>query len=497
MTLNSNTFSELLPQRTPEGHVPCLINHQPATGRESLAVRNPATDETVATVAAFDKEHARSAATRAIEAADAAMQDWSNTNPYERASIVRKLGDAMLEHAEALALLMTREQGKPLKESRGEIAYAASFLADAADRVSELGGSIVPDKRDTHRILTVTKPVGVCAIITPWNFPSAMITRKLAPALVAGNTAVIKPAELTPLSALAIVELAGRVGIPRGVVNIVVGDAKAIGQTLCEDARVRKISFTGSTATGRTLLRQSADTVKRVSMELGGHAPLIVFDDADLDRAVKGTIASKFRNGGQTCICPNRVLVHEDIHDAFVERLADKVATLKVGKGEDDPTDIGPLISDAALDKVEKHVADAREQGGNIVTGGHRVKVPHAADRFYAPTLITGMTPDMLCAREETFGPVVPVRSFTNEQHALDIAHDTEYGLAAYAYTQSPERIVRLAEQLQYGIIGINDALPSAAPAPFGGFKQSGLGREGGSWVFAEYTETSYVSLGI
>ncbi|MEO0511406.1 MAG: NAD-dependent succinate-semialdehyde dehydrogenase [Planctomycetota bacterium] len=473
--------------------VPALIGGETVLDGGTLDVRDPATDAVVASVASVGEAET----TRAIDAARDALASWSGRPVSERAAVVRKLGELMLECQDELALLMTREQGKPLRESRGEIAYAASFLSDAADRSSELGGTIEPSARANHRILTIRKPIGVCGIITPWNFPSAMITRKLGPALVAGNTAVVKPAELTPLSALAIGALAGEAGVPAGVVNIVVGEPGPIGRAITSDARVRKLSFTGSTAVGRELIAACAPTVKRVSMELGGHAPFIVFDDADLDRAVAGVVASKFRNGGQTCICANRVLVHESVHDAFVGKLASRMGDLSVGVGTDEATDIGPLVSDAGLEKVERHVADARARGGAVVAGGERVAVSGAADRFYAPTLITGMTSDMLCAQEETFGPVAPVRSFSTEDEAIDLAHDTEYGLAAYFDTRDPSRLVRVAERLEYGIIGANDALPSAAPAPVGGFKQSGLGREGGAWVFAEYTETSYVSLGV
>ncbi|MEO1277792.1 MAG: NAD-dependent succinate-semialdehyde dehydrogenase, partial [Planctomycetota bacterium] len=393
--------------------------------------------------------------------------------------------------------IMTAEQGKPLAEAKGEINYAAAFLEWAAGEAPRMYGETIPANTTDKRILVMRQPVGVCAIITPWNFPAAMITRKLGPALAAGCTTVIKPSELTPLSALAIGELAIEAGLPSGTVNIVTGPPQGIGDAFFGDERVRKLSFTGSTPVGKLLVRQSSENLLRLSMELGGHAPFIVFDDADLDRAVAGAVACKFRNAGQTCICANRFYVQAGIYDAFVERFSAAVSQLKVGRGTDEGVSIGPLINDGAIEKVRDHVEDARSKGASIPVGGNMAKIDGLADRFWTPTVIDGMTPDMRCATEETFGPVAPIARFEKDDEAIAAANDTPFGLAAYFYTNNATRLMRTAEALEYGIIGANDAAPSTAQAPFGGLKQSGFGREGGKYVMDEYTSLKYVSWGL
>jgi succinate-semialdehyde dehydrogenase/glutarate-semialdehyde dehydrogenase len=462
-----------------------------STGR-TIAVTDPATDEPIAAVPALSAEEAADA----VAAADEALPAWRALPAAERCARVATLSALMERDADRLALLMSREQGKPVPEARGEIAYAASFLDWAAEEGKRVYGELVPAAAG-KRIMVLRQPVGVCSIITPWNFPAAMITRKLGPALAVGCTVVIKPASLTPLSAIAIGELAIEAGIPAGVVNIITGSSQTLGPVMLEDPRVRKLSFTGSTEVGRALLARSAERVLRTSMELGGHAPLIVFEDADLDLAVGMTIASKFRNGGQTCICPNRLLVHERVREAYVARLAEKIASLRVGRGTEPGVDIGPLIDDHAVAKVEAHVADAVSHGARVVVGGRRVSLGGLADRFYAPTLIDGLTPAMRCWHEETFGPLAPVATFASEAEAIAMANDTIYGLAAYFFTRDASRLMRVAEALDYGVVGANDALPSTAQAPFGGMKQSGLGREGGHWAMDEYTEAKYVSWGV
>lgn len=409
--------------------------------------------------------------------------------------MLRRLTDAMLRDRERLAELMTREQGKPLAESRGEITYAASFFEWASEEAKRVYGEMIPASTVDKRILVLRQPVGVTASITPWNFPAAMIARKLGPALAAGCTMVIKPAEQTPLSALAIGELAAEAGIPAGVLNIITGDAPAIGGEIMSNALVRKVSFTGSTEVGKILMKQAAQNVTRLSLELGGHAPLIVFDDADLESAVAGLIATKFRNAGQTCICANRVLVQRGVHARFMQRLRDEVAKLRVGYGMDEGVQIGPLIDDAAVEKVRMHIDDAVRGGGTIVTGG-RIARPRTGltERFCEPTVIDGAVPSMLCFREETFGPVAPVMAFDTEEEAVRIANDSRFGLAAYFFTRDASRLIRVAEALEYGIVGANDGAPSTAQAPFGGVKESGFGREGGKYVMDAYTEIKYVS---
>ncbi|MCA9675669.1 MAG: NAD-dependent succinate-semialdehyde dehydrogenase, partial [Myxococcales bacterium] len=415
-----------------------------------------------------------------------------------RARPLRRLAELMLERADALATLMTREQGKPLAEARGEIAYAASFIEWAAEEAKRIYGETVPASHPDKRILVLRQPVGVTACITPWNFPAAMITRKLGPALAAGCTMVVKPAAQTPLSALALGELAIEAGIPAGVVNIVTGDARAIGGAIFDAPVVRKVSFTGSTEVGQQLMVQAAQHVTRLSLELGGHAPFLVFDDADLDAAVRGAMATKFRNSGQTCICANRFFVQAGVHDAFVARLSAAVADLRLGHGLDDDVTVGPLIDDAAMAKVADHVDDARRKGARLVIGGAAATPrPGLTARFFQPTILDGFTDQMKVCHEETFGPVAPVRRFTTEDEAIALANASPFGLAAYFYTRDASRLMRVAERLEYGIVGANDGAPSTAQAPFGGVKASGFGREGGRYVMHEYLDIKYVSWGL
>ena len=470
----------------------CLINGAWVSGKrnESIRVMNPADDSEVATVASVGEAEARSA----IEAAYAAGPGWAGLTAGERGGLILNLAELMRRDADRLALLMTLEQGKPLGEAKGEIAYAASFLEWAGEEGKRVYGEMVPASASDKRILVLRQPVGVTAIITPWNFPAAMITRKLGPALAAGCTVVIKPAELTPLSALAIGELACEAGIPAGVVNILVGDSKTIAGAFFDDDRVRKLSFTGSTEVGRLLMKQSSEHLLRLSLELGGHAPFLVFDDADLGQAVRAAVACKFRNAGQTCVCANRFYVQDGVYDEFNARFAEAIAALKVGNGTEEGVEIGPLINDAAVEKVEHHVRDAVSKGAKVLVGGERAKLDGLADRFYRPTLLEGMTREMAIASEETFGPVAPVARFTDESHAIEMANDSEYGLAAYFFTRDASRLMRVAEALEYGIVGANDGGPSTAQAPFGGVKHSGFGREGGKYAMDEYTELKYVS---
>ena len=472
-----------------------LIDGQwiPADGGASIDVADPATDEVIASVPSVGEAETR----RAIDAAHAAFGPWAARSAGERGKLVARLGELMHRDADRLAAIMTAEQGKPLAEAKGEINYAAGFLEWAAGEAPRMYGETIPANTTEKRILVQRQPVGVCAIITPWNFPAAMITRKLGPALAAGCTTVIKPSELTPLSALAIGELAIEAGLPAGTVNIVTGAPQGIGDAFFGDARVRKLSFTGSTPVGKLLVKNSSENLLRLSMELGGHAPFIVFDDADLDRAVAGAMACKFRNAGQTCISANRFYVQAGIYNAFVERFSAAVSQLKVGRGTGDGGAIGPLINDNAIKKVREHVEDAQSKGASIPVGGDMAKINGLADRFWTPTVIDGMTPDMRCATEETFGPVAPVARFEKDDEAIAAANDTPFGLAAYFYTSNATRLMRTAEALEYGIIGANDAAPSTAQAPFGGVKQSGFGREGGKYVMDEYTSLKYVSWGL
>jgi succinate-semialdehyde dehydrogenase/glutarate-semialdehyde dehydrogenase len=430
---------------------------------------------------------------RAIEAAHAAFAGWRATPAKARAQLLRRWFDLILQHRDDLAIIMVSEQGKPLAEARGEIDYAASFIEWFAEEARRVYGDVVPSPWADRRMFTLKQPVGVAALITPWNFPAAMLTRKAGAALAAGCTVVAKPASQTPFTALALAELANRAGLPPGVLNVVTGDAATIGGVLTSHPLVRKLSFTGSTAVGKQLLRQSAATLKHVSLELGGNAPFIVFDDADLSSAVAGALASKYRNSGQTCVCANRVFVQDAVFDAFAERFAVAVAQLKVGNGFETGTEVGPLISPDALAKVEAHVADALAHGATLLTGGSR----HAlGGQFFQPTVLSRCTPDMQLCRDETFGPVAPLIGFSDEAEVVRLANDTDFGLAAYAYTRDLGRAWRLSEQLDYGMIGINAGVISTAEAAFGGVKQSGLGREGGRSGIDEYLETKYVNLG-
>ena len=455
----------------------------------TVDIRNPADDSIVGTVPVMRGGETR----RAIEAAARALPEWSKRTAKERATVLRRFAEAMIANADDLAIIMTSEQGKPLAEARGEIGYAASFLEWFAEEGKRVYGEIIPTFRADARLMVLRQPVGVAAAITPWNFPAAMITRKLGPALAAGCTFVCKPAPQTPFSALALAELGRRAGLPDGELNIVTGDAAAIGSELTGNPLVRKFSFTGSTAVGKTLLAQCAGTVKKVSLELGGNAPFIVFEDADLEAAVQGVMASKYRNTGQTCVCANRLFVHTSVYDEFAARLVTAVSALRVGAGLSGPTDQGPLIDERALAKVEAHVADAVAQGARIASGGRR----HAlGGNFYEPTVLLDVTPGMRVAREETFGPVAPLIRFTDEAEVLRLANDTAAGLAAYFFTRDLARSWRVQEALEYGLIGVNTGLISTEVAPFGGVKESGLGREGSRHGIDDYTELKYVCVG-
>lgn len=455
-----------------------------------IEVLDPATDERIAFVTNGDVAEAR----HAVDRAEAAAGEWRGLIAGERARRLDRFAALMIEERDSLAALLTTEQGKPLAEAVGEILYAASFLRFAAGEAERIHGDIVPASRREQRILVLRQPVGIVAVVTPWNFPAAMITRKIGPALAAGCTAVVKPAEQTPLTALAMAWLAREAGIPEGVLNVVTGEPESIVDVWLSDARVRKLSFTGSTEVGRLLMAKAARNLTRLSLELGGHAPFLVFDDADLDLAVRGAIASKFRNAGQTCICANRFYVQAGVYEEFVSRYAAAMSELKAGRGTDAGVSIGPLIDDAAMAKVEAHVDDALAAGASVRHGGRRLAIQGLADRFFAPTLIEGFTPEMRLAREETFGPVAPVARFTFEEEAIERANASEYGLAAYFYTRDASRLMRVAEALEYGVIGANDGSPSTAQAPFGGMKHSGFGREGGRYAMEDYLETKYVS---
>jgi len=459
-----------------------------ADSARTFEVRNPATGEVLGTVPDCGAAETR----RAIEAAQAAWPAWRERPAAERSALLRKLHDLLLANQEDLARLMTAEQGKPLAESRGEIAYSAGFLSWFSEEAKRLYGDVIPGFARDRRVVVLKQPVGVVAAITPWNFPSAMIARKLAPALAAGCTMVIKPAEQTPYSALALARLAERAGIPAGVINIVTGDAVAIGGELTANPLVRKLSFTGSTAVGKLLMAQCASTVKKVSLELGGNAPFIVFDDADLDAAVAGAIASKYRNSGQTCVCANRFLVQDGIHDAFAERLVAAVARLRVGDGLKGEQDQGPLIDADAIAKVENHVADALAKGARLLSGGKRHEL---GGTFFQPTVLVDATPAMKLAHEETFGPVAPLFRFRTEADAIQLANDTEFGLAAYLYTSDLGRSWRVSEALEYGIVGLNTGLISSEAVPFGGVKESGIGREGSRYGIDEYVEIKYLCI--
>lgn len=463
---------------------------QAADGGATLKVRNPATGALIGTVPAMGAAETR----RAIDAANAAWPAWRKKTAKERAAILRKWHDLMIAHADDLALILTTEQGKPLVEAKGEIGYAASFLEWFAEEGKRVYGDTIPTPAADKRIVVTKEPVGVCAAITPWNFPAAMITRKVGPALAAGCPIVVKPAEATPFSALAMAVLAERAGVPAGVFSVVTGEPKAIGGELTSNPIVRKLSFTGSTPVGRLLMAQCAATVKKVSLELGGNAPFIVFDDADLDAAVEGAIASKYRNSGQTCVCTNRFYVHEKVYDAFAEKLTAAVAKLKVGPGTEAGVVQGPLINGAAVRKVEAHIADALDKGARVTTGGQRHPLGHG---FFEPTVLTGVTPDMKVAKEETFGPLAPLFRFSTEEEAIRYANDTEFGLAAYFYSRDIGRVWRVAEALEYGMVGINAGIISNEVAPFGGVKQSGLGREGSHYGIDDYVVIKYMCVAV
>jgi succinate-semialdehyde dehydrogenase/glutarate-semialdehyde dehydrogenase len=469
----------------------CLIAGEwcEADSKTTIDVTNPATGLLLGTVPRMGAEETR----RAIAAADKALKEWSARTGKERAEILRRWYELLLANQEDLAVIMTAEQGKPLAESRGEIAYAASFLEWFGEEAKRLYGDTIPGHGRDKRIVVLRQPIGVCAAITPWNFPAAMLTRKIGPALAAGCTMVIKPASQTPFSALALCVLAERAGVPTGVISCVTGSATAIGGEMTANPTVRKLSFTGSTEVGKVLLAQCASTVKKASMELGGNAPFIVFDDADLDAAVKGAIASKYRNAGQTCVCANRLLVQDGVYDAFVEKLATEVKKLSVGDGLHQTTLIGPLIDDKAVAKVHEHVTDAVAKGARVVVGGrHHEK----GGNFYEPTILADTTPDMQIFREETFGPVAPIFRFGTDEEAIALANDTEFGLASYFYGRDIGRVWKVAEALEYGIVGINEGLISTELAPFGGVKESGLGREGSKYGIEDYTELKYLCMG-
>jgi succinate-semialdehyde dehydrogenase / glutarate-semialdehyde dehydrogenase len=458
----------------------------------AFPVTNPADGTTIGFVPNMGTEEA----CKAIDAAHAAFPSWSARTAKERAAIMRKWFEMMILHASDLAALMTAEQGKPLAEAKGEVLYGASFVEWFAEEAKRVCGDVLASTWSDKRMVVIKQPIGVCAAITPWNFPIAMITRKVAPAIAAGCTIVIKPAEQTPLSALALAELAHRAGMPPGVLNVITADADRsieVGKVLCDSPTVRHLSFTGSTPVGRILMQQSAPTVKKLGLELGGHAPFIVFDDADLDAAVEGALVSKYRNAGQTCVCTNRFYAHESIYDAFVEKLAAGAAKIKVGNGFEQGVVQGPLIDAQAIAKVEEHVADALAKGAKVLTGG---KLHALGGHFYEPTVLSNVTGDMKIMREETFGPVAAVTRFKTEEEAIAAANNTEFGLASYFYSRDIGRVWRVAEKLEYGMVGINTGIISNEVAPFGGVKQSGLGREGSKYGIDEYLEIKYLCMG-
>ena len=465
-----------------------LINGRWVKGKKRFEVTDPATGRVLADVA----DLAPKDVSAAIAAADAAWPAWRALTGKQRHAILMQWFQLLMANQDDLGRIMTAEQGKPLPEAKGEVAYGASFVEWFAEEAKRVGGETLATSDANKRMTVLRQPIGVCAAITPWNFPLAMITRKVAPALAAGCPVIIKPAELTPLTALAAAELAQRAGIPPGVLNVITGtDSAAYGKVLCDSDTVRHLSFTGSTEVGRILMAQCAPTVKKLALELGGNAPFIVFDDADIDAAVEGAIASKYRNAGQTCVCANRLYAQDGIYDKFVKKLAAKVAKMKVGNGFDEGVTIGPLIEDAAVKKVGKHVADAVKKGGKVLTGGEKLK-----GQFFQPTVIANATADMLVATEETFGPLAPVFRFKTEQEAIDAANATIFGLASYFYARDIGRITRVSEALEYGIVGINTGIISVEQAPFGGVKQSGLGREGSSHGLDEYLEMKYLCIG-
>ncbi|WP_088280691.1 NAD-dependent succinate-semialdehyde dehydrogenase [Ideonella sp. A 288] len=467
-----------------------LIGGEWVAGNRRFDVTDPATGLKLADVANLDPSQVHTA----IVAADKAWGPWRTKTAKERAAIMMKWFHLLHQHADDLARIMTAEQGKPLAEAKGEVTYGASFIEWFAEEARRIYGETIPTTDANKRYIVIKQPIGVCAAITPWNFPIAMITRKVAPALAAGCTVIIKPAEATPLSALAVAELAQRAGMPAGVLNIVTADAEGsieVGKVLCSSDVVRHLSFTGSTEVGRILARQCAPTIKKISLELGGNAPFIVFDDADIDSAVEGAMVSKYRNAGQTCVCANRMYVQAGVYDAFVAKLAAKAGGIKVGNGFEPGVNQGPMIDEQGLAKVESHVADAVSKGARVVVGGTRI-----GDRFYTPTVLADVTSDMLCSKEETFGPVAPVFRFETEAEAIELANATEFGLASYFYSRDIGRIFRVGEALEYGMVGINTGLISTTEVPFGGVKQSGLGREGARQGVDDYVEVKYLCLG-
>ena len=461
-----------------------------ADGQQRIKVDNPANGSFVASVPNCGVAETK----RAIAVASAALPGWRATPAKVRSALLRKWNDLMLENADDLAAILTAEQGKPLAEARGEIVYGASFIEWFAEEAKRTYGDVIPATQADRRFMVIKQPIGVCAAITPWNFPNAMITRKAGAALAAGCTMVLKPASQTPLSALAIAELAHRAGIPKGVFNVITGSSREIGGELCSNTAVRKLSFTGSTEVGRVLMQQCAPTIKKLSLELGGNAPFIVFDDADLDAAADGMMLSKYRNAGQTCVCVNRVYVQASVYDQFAEKVKERVAKLRIGNGTDAGVTIGPLIDAPGLAKVEEHVADALAKGAKVAVGGSRSDI---GKLFYVPTVLTGVTADMKIAQEETFGPVAPLFKFETEEQAIAMANDTEFGLAAYFFASNLSRVFRVAEAIESGMVGINTGMISNEVAPFGGVKQSGLGREGSKYGIEEYMEIKYLCIGI
>ena len=459
------------------------------SGGKLAPVHNPATGEVIAQISQFGAAETR----QAVEAAERAMKDWAAKTAKERSTVLRRFAGLMMEHQADLARIMTAEQGKPLAESMGEIVYGASFFEWFAEEAKRAYGDTIPGFTADRRLVVIKQPVGVCAAITPWNFPSAMIARKAAPALAAGCGFIVKPAPDTPLSALALAEIADRAGVPAGIFNVIAGDAIGIGREMTSNPIVRKISFTGSTPVGKTLYRQSADTMKKISLELGGNAPFIIFDDADVDAAVEGCMVAKFRNAGQVCVAANRIYAHQDIHDEFVAKLATAAKGLTCGNGLEGPFDQGPLINEMGVEKVEAHIADAVSKGAEVKLGGNRIG---NAGTFFEPTVISGVTRNMRFAEEETFGPVAAVFPFGDEDEVIRLANDTRFGLASYFYAKDISRVWKVAEALEYGMVGINTGLISSEVAPFGGVKESGIGREGSKYGLDEYLETKYLCFG-
>ncbi|MFN3497980.1 MAG: NAD-dependent succinate-semialdehyde dehydrogenase [Pannonibacter indicus] len=492
MTISTSLLSRLKDASLVTGKA--YINGSWRSASESGAtfeVTNPANGEVIATLPDMGREETA----QAIDAAHAAQAAWAARTGKDRAAVLRKLFDLMVANADDLATILTMEMGKPLAEARGEILYGASYMEWFAEEAKRVYGDTIPGHQPDKRIIIIRQPVGVVAAITPWNFPNAMLARKLAPALAAGCAMVSKPAAETPLSALALAVLAERAGLPAGLYNVILGtDAPAIGQEFTSNAKVRKLTFTGSTEVGRILMRQGADNIMKLGLELGGNAPFIVFEDADLDAAVEGAMVSKYRNNGQTCVCANRIYVHADVYDAFAEKLAAKVSAMKVGDGFEDGVNAGPLIDDAALAKVNDHIADATSKGAKVMLGG---KAHTRGGLFFEPTVLTDVTPAMKIAREETFGPVAPLFRFKTEADVIAMANNTEFGLASYFYSRDVSKIFRVAEALEYGMVGINTGLISTEVAPFGGIKQSGQGREGSRYGLEDYTEMKYLCLSI